>query len=565
MKHFTSLFFCLLLALCLSQSAMAADGVTTGSLAGGSAVYVSMDGRTGDVALSNGSVVDDAPASNMVSGAVAAVNGGFFSSYYNKGAAMSFPDNCPNIFGVVTKNGEVINGGGMNNAVGFTYDGKVLIDRIKVEIIAVIPYKENAVIWGVNQNFDDDSAIMLLTPALTLPFTARPDAAVYTIRDNKITGVQTGGTHTVAAGTKLLVFNRAALANLQQWQRQPETGDTVQIAYSYTPTRTADAEAWKNIKTAAAGGRMLVQNGVNVTGNTSYNAEFDAIADQSNSSSAQRSYVAQTADGRLVFGTASGTFPAIADGLIAGGITNAVSMDGGASCFLYGNGSVLTAAGRELAVVIQAVASNSAETKPEQVEVTPVGNRDGEPSAWAVPKLEEARSLGLIPDWAEYYYTSPITRSVFCSVLGQMLTKATGKSLDDLRYQTYEDVEVIPYEETAFSDVKNGSDYFIRSCAALRIVNGKGDGLFKPDDPITRQEAAAIMQRAGKILGIQPGGSPKSFSDSAAFAAWAVEPVNYVTACGIMNGVGDRFDPNGSYTREQTFITMLNAYHAVRG
>lgn len=564
MKHFINSLLCLALALCLSLTALAADGVTTGSLAGGNAVYVSMDGRTGDVALANGSVVDDAPASNMVSGAVAAVNGGFFSCYYNKGAAVTFPGNCPNIFGVVTKNGEVVNGGGINNAVGFTYDGKVLIDKVKVDIVAVIAGKDNAAVWGVNQNFDDDSAIMLFTPALTLPFTARPDAAVYTLQNDKVTSVQTGGTYTVAAGTKLLVINKIALANLQQWEHQPVTGDTVQIAYTYTPTRTSDAEAWKNIKTAAAGGRMLVQNGVNVTGDPTYNEEFDAIADQSNTSSAQRSYVAQTGDGRLVFGTASGTFPAIADGLIAGGITNAVSMDGGASSFLYADGSTLTAAGRELAIVIQAVSANSGETRPEQVEVKPIEDTTNKPSAWAVSALEEARSLNLIPEWAECYYTAPITRSVFCSVLGQMLTTATGKTLDELRYQTYEGVEVIPYADISFSDVKSGEDYFIRSCAALRIVNGKGNGLFKPDDPITRQEAAAIMQRAGKILGVQPTQSPKTFSDSASFASWAVEAVDYVTSCGIMNGAGGKFDPLGTYTREQTFITMLNAYHAAR-
>ncbi len=73
-----------------------------------------------------------------------------------------------------------------------------------------------------------------------------------------------------------------------------------------------------------------------------------------------------------------------------------------------------------------------------------------------------------------------------------------------------------------------------------------------------------MMQRASKILDIQPSKEPKTFSDSASFASWAMEPVNFVTACGIMNGTGDKFDPQGTYTREQTFITMLNAYKAAR-
>jgi len=42
------------------------------------------------------------------------------------------------------------------------------------------------------------------------------------------------------------------------------------------------------------------------------------------------------------------------------------------------------------------------------------------------------------------------------------------------------------------------------------------------------------------------------------FAAWAVRPVGFVSASGIMGGVGDgRFAPLDGYTREQTFVTMI--------
>lgn len=90
----------------------------------------------------------------MVAGSVAAVNGGFFNSYYT-GAGTSFPGNCPIIYGAVTKNGEIANAGGANNAIGFTYDGKVLIDRVTFQTTAVVSGKVNASVWGVNKLYDD--------------------------------------------------------------------------------------------------------------------------------------------------------------------------------------------------------------------------------------------------------------------------------------------------------------------------------------------------------------------------------------------------------------------------
>jgi len=564
-KKLVSLALALTLLLALSVPALAADGVQTGSIAGGKAVYVSMAGRTGDIALANGSVVAEAAAGGMVSGAVAAINGGFFNSYSH---GSTFPSNCPQIYGVVTKNGEVVNANGLNNAAGFTYDGKVLIDRVDVGVVAAVARpdgsaKANITLWGVNRVFDDDAAIVLLTPMLTLPYTAKADATVYTLQNDKVTKVQTGGTLTAAAGTKLLVLGKAALADLQKWQHQPEVGDTVKIANTYAPTRTADQESWKNVKTVAAGGRMLVQNGVNVTADASYNKEFDAKADQTNASSSSRSYVAVLKDGRCVFGTASGTFPAIADALVAAGAVNAVSMDGGASCFLYADGATLTPAGRQLASVLQIVPANSAETKPEQVQLQTPVDTSKNPSSWAEAPLKEGRALGLIPDWLDAGYRDPITRSDFCTLLGKLLPAATGQTLDQLRQSTTS-VEVLPWDETGFTDL-GGSDYFIRSCAALRIVNGKGAGTFQPNAPITRQEAASMMQRAGAVLGITPAKAPQTFADAASIASWARESVDFVTACGIMNGTGSGFNPTGTYTREQAFITMLNAYHAAVG
>lgn len=442
-KKMLSLLLCLALLLAACPTVLAADsGITVLSgINGGQMVSIDMTGRTGDVALSEGNVVSDSTASSMVTGSVAAINGGFFNSYYS-GSGTTFPGNCPVIYGAVTKNGEIVNAGGENNAIGFTYDGRVLIDRVTFQTTAVISGKSNVSVWGVNKLFDDPASITLMTEELTLPFTVPASSKVFTIQDNKVTTVAGGGTYTVAgggtytvpAGCKLLVYQSAAVANAEKWNILPAVGDKIQFAHTYAPTRTADQDAWNNLKTAVTGGRMLVQNGVNVTANASYNADFDSDPKQSNTGTAMRSFAAILNNGRLVLGTASATFPQIADDLIARGAVSALSLDGGASSMLYtGNSGFLTSAGRELASALVIVPRNSAETKPETPQIPVVDNNPNTPSSWAAASIEEARGLNLIPSWMLYGYRSPITRSEFCALLIQLIPARTGKTADQMR------------------------------------------------------------------------------------------------------------------------------------
>ena len=435
MKKMLSLLLCLALLLAACPTVLAADsGITVLScINGGQMVSIDMTGRTGDVALSEGNVVSDSTASSMVTGSVAAINGGFFNSYYN-GSGTTFPGNCPVIYVAVTKNGEIVNAGGENNAIGFTYDGRVLIDRVTFQTTAVISGKSNVSVWGVNKLFDDPASITLMTEELTLPFTVSASSKVFTIQDNKVTAVAGGGTYTVPAGCKLLVYQSAAVANAEKWNILPAVGDKIQFAHTYAPTRTADQDAWNNLKTAVTGGRMLVQNGVNVTANASYNADFDSDPKQSNTGTAMRSFAAILNNGRLVLGTASATFPQIADDLIARGAVSALSLDGGASSMLYtGNSGFLTSAVRELASALVIVLRDSAETKPETPEIPVVDNNPNTPSSWAAASIEEARGLNLIPSWMLYGYRSPITRSEFCALLIQLIPARTGKTADQMR------------------------------------------------------------------------------------------------------------------------------------
>lgn len=557
MKRFFSLLLTAALVLTLLPSARAASGVTATSGMGGQLVYVDMTGRTGDVVIGAAGLNTDSPASSMVSGSVAAINGGFFNSYYT-GAGNTFPGNCAQVYGAVTMDGRIINAGGSNNMIAFTYDGDVLIDRGKVATTAVISGKANVSVWGVNQLFTDATGVSLMTDDMKLPYTTAAGATVFTIQNDKVISVGGAGTYTTPNGCKVLIYNSGFAANSSKYKTLPAKGDTIRFAYQYVPTDGQNGAAWTNIKTAVTGGRMLVQDGKNVTAVSSYNSQYDGDPKQSNTSSGQRSFAAVMQDGRLLLGTTSGTFPAIANDLIALGAVSAVSLDGGASSMLYADGKTLTPAGRELAAVLTIVPRDPNEKPYVNPSIPQLDLDPNTPSSWAAADIAEASSLGLIPAWLQYSYRTPITREEFCDTLMQLIPAVTGKTPDQIRGEL--GVVGSEFDKYTFTDT---SKYSIRLAASLGIVTGVGDGKFAPKSTLTREQAATMMQRAAALMGTVEATRSPSFSDAARISGWAAEGVQFVTSCGIMNGSGSNFNPQGTYTREQTYITMLNAYKAI--
>lgn len=549
-------------------SASAASGVTTQSatIGGGSArlVYITMDGnRTADVALASGSVHAANSADTLVNrvtadgntAVVAAVNGGFFNAYYNSGAAQSFPNNCPRIYSTIMKDGVLVNGVGKTNMLGVTWDGKPYIDHVEYKTTVQLNGTVNVGMWAVNNHYSDAKCISLFTPEFTLPVVAPQGSKVLTIKDGKIAAIAEAGSYKVAAGTNLMIYNAQAVSDAQQWNQFPAIGDAAVISTSAASCkRAADLAQWNNMKTVIAGGRMLVQNTYNVVNDTSYNAEFDSDAKQSAGYSSARAFAAVMGDGRLVLGTANASMAQIAEYLKSAGAVNAISLDGGASTMLYvKDQGFLTSAGRQLASAFVVVDETVRETRPaaQQVVINSTTGVDANaPSSWATEAVARSKTLGLVPDWMHFNYRSNLTRREFCVLIKELLEKKSGKSIDALRLE--KGVELAG----TFSDT---DDWYVQECASFGIVTGF-NGAFKPNDSLTRQEAAAILKRTAEVLGATAQGGGKSFADAGRIEAWATEAVAFVTANGIMNGEGDHFNPLGTYTREQAYITMVNAY-----
>lgn len=113
-----------------------------------------------------------------------------------------------------------------------------------------------------------------------------------------------------------------------------------------------------------------------------------------------------------------------------------------------------------------------------------------------------------------------------------------------------------PSGENPFSDVSDAdwSCEFIKKAYAAGIITGYDGGTFRPDDEITRQDAAVMLYRAAKKFNIEFYAEiTKSFADENEFADYAKEAISNMYNMGFINGVGDnRFAPNEKTTRAQT-------------
>ena len=112
-----------------------------------------------------------------------------------------------------------------------------------------------------------------------------------------------------------------------------------------------------------------------------------------------------------------------------------------------------------------------------------------------------------------------------------------------------------------FSDVEPESYCAAAAAWAAKegIALGYGDGTFRPDVPITRQQLAAILFRYMGHRGADTSDRADltDFRDSGDAAAYAREPLAWAVSAGLIQGrSGGILDPYGSATRAQTAVLL---------
>jgi hypothetical protein len=106
------------------------------------------------------------------------------------------------------------------------------------------------------------------------------------------------------------------------------------------------------------------------------------------------------------------------------------------------------------------------------------------------------------------------------------------------------------------NDVKEGNWYkeFVDIASANGIIEGLTEGVFGPNEKISRQDISVIMYRAFTARGVTlPVLSGETFPDQALIADYAKDAVSMLRQLGIIGGRTDgSFDPKAYATREET-------------
>ena len=110
-----------------------------------------------------------------------------------------------------------------------------------------------------------------------------------------------------------------------------------------------------------------------------------------------------------------------------------------------------------------------------------------------------------------------------------------------------------------FPDLSGHADRVaVEALAARGIITGGDDGLFRPDGAMTRAEFATIVVRA-LGLAADPLGGETVFSDVAP-EAWYAPYVDVAYRRGIVSGVGDgKFRPDGTLSRQEAAVMVARA------
>ena len=165
---------------------------------------------------------------------------------------------------------------------------------------------------------------------------------------------------------------------------------------------------------------------------------------------------------------------------------------------------------------------------------------------WAKEDIEFVVSRGLFSGTSTTTFSpnTAMTRGMFVTALGRLAN-----------------ADVSGYTKSSFTDVKGDAYYmgYIEWASKNNIVNGVGNGRFAPDQSITREQMAVIMQNYAKIIGFT---LPKvhvenTFADSIKINAYAKEAVKQMQMAGVISGKNSNlFDPQGTATRAEVSAVL---------
>lgn len=115
--------------------------------------------------------------------------------------------------------------------------------------------------------------------------------------------------------------------------------------------------------------------------------------------------------------------------------------------------------------------------------------------------------------------------------------------------------------DVPFEDVASGAWYAdaVRWGVAEGLISGYDDATFGPDDAVTREQFAAMLQRYDQWRGESDGtrSDLSGYEDASAISDWAIDAVAWAHAQGLLTGTSETtLDPQGPAARAQVAAVL---------
>ncbi len=208
--------------------------------------------------------------------------------------------------------------------------------------------------------------------------------------------------------------------------------------------------------------------------------------------------------------------------------------------------------------------------KPEQENSPDTPKENNISSDWAKSDIDKAKELNIIEADGNYNYTAAITREEFCEIVYSYIKNVLG--LEDISkgIRAIADTDSNAVKQLVGRGIIKGKDIELYPPSP---ENGPQGGamyeriIFAPDDYLTREEAATILDRllteTNENLSMTT--NYISFDDSSDISDWADSAIQVMAHYRIMNGVGgNKFAPKEQYTTEQAIATIIRIYNLVK-
>lgn len=165
---------------------------------------------------------------------------------------------------------------------------------------------------------------------------------------------------------------------------------------------------------------------------------------------------------------------------------------------------------------------------------------------WFYEAVEYVYECGMMSGTGETTFSpqTTTTRGMIVTILHRM------EGTPEAAGEAFTDVDTLAYYADAVAWASESG-----------IVGGYGNSEFGPNDPITREQMAAILYRYAQYLDIDVSVGEDtnilSYGDAEQVSEWAVEALQWAVSAGLINGIDGNLVPQGSATRAQVATILM--------